>query len=155
MDYGTALNGPEYRLFKQGEKNALSNVTATGYFVYLEQFKALCPEKYAQAMLSLANRPKFIDRWYADGNKKVCNADEGTAEGLLTYKEREFVAIDTVCKFTGIRAAGGRYDISMRCASEGEDSPGRETLEVQQGKLQRTVVNGRKAVTFTYDRCPF
>lgn len=153
LDHDADPNSPEYLLFGQDSRLPLSMTTGSGYFVDLEQFKALCPAKFAQAMSALDNRPRYIGRWHVAGNQRVCGAD-GPAEGLLIYKAKELVAIETVCKFAGVRAAGGRYDVSMRCASEGEDSTGREILEVKQGKLERTVLDGRKPVTFTYDRCP-
>jgi hypothetical protein len=144
----------EYRIFRSGEKDFLNGDMASNYPAELEQFKALCRAKFAQAERDFQARPKYIGRWYT-GDKKICREPEGAGEGLLTYRSREFVAIDTVCKITNVRASGERYDVAMSCASEGEDSPGRETLEVKQGRLERTVTVGRKPVKFTYARCPF
>lgn len=153
LDHDAVPNSPEYLLFGQDSRLPLSMTTGSGYFVDLEQFKALCPARFAQTMLAMDNRPRYIGRWHLDGNQKVCRSED-VAEGLLVYKSKEFAAIETVCKFTSVRAAGRRYDVTMRCASEGQDSTGREILEVKQGKLERTVMDGRKPVTFTYDRCP-
>ena len=154
LDHKANPASPQYKLFKQGNQSPLSETTASGYFPNLEQFKTLCPTKYGDAMLAYENRPKYIGRWYADGNKLVCRADEGETEGLLTYKSREFVGIETRCKFTAIRPIGERYTIMMTCAGEGRDWNDREVLEVRNGKLERTVMVERKPVTFTYDRCP-
>lgn len=154
LDHEADPASPQYRLLKQGNQSPLSETTASGYFPSLEQFKALCPTKYGDAMLAYENRPKYIGRWYADGNKQVCREDEGMAEGLLTYKSREFVGYETGCKFIAVRRTGEHYTISMKCAGEGGGWNDREVLEVRNGKLERTVAVERKPVTYTYNRCP-
>jgi hypothetical protein len=153
LDHDAIPNSPEYAIFKEGERTLMPSGNAAGYLIDLEQFKALCPAKFGQAMGSFETRPKFIGRWYTV-DKKVCHEPDGAAEGLLTYKAREFIAVESICKFTNMRMAGNHYDISMRCASEGEESSSRETVEADQRKLVRTVTVGRKQMTFSYDRCP-
>ena len=155
VDYGTVPISTEYLLFKAGSRTAMGPEMASGYSVNLDQFQALCPARYAQAMLALEARPKYIGRWYINGDQKVCLADEGTAEGLLTFKSRSFIGIETTCKFTNVQANGERYAISMTCSGEGNDWPDRVVLEVKNKQLQRTVMQGRKPVTFAYERCPF
>lgn len=154
LDHDAVPYSPEYRISKEGERAFLDGSSASGYPVDLEQFKALCPAKYAQARTEFETRPKYIGRWYT-GDKKVCREPDGAGEGLLTFKAREFIALETVCKFTNVRVAGERYEISMRCASEGAVSTDRVTLEATQRRLVRTFMVGRKQMTFAYDRCPF
>ncbi|UVO26477.1 hypothetical protein [Bradyrhizobium arachidis] len=154
LDHDAVQYSPEYRIFKKGERAYLDGSSGSGYPVDLEQFKALCPSAYAQAMTAFETRPKFIGRWYLD-DKKICGNPDGAAEGLLTYTSREFLAIEMACKFTNVRAVGDRYEISMNCASEGQTSKERVTLGVSKGKLVRTITVDRKQTTFTYNRCPF
>lgn len=154
LDRDAVEYSPEYRISRKGERGYLDGSSGSGYPVDLEQFKALCPSAYAQAMTAFETRPKFIGRWYID-DKKVCGNPDGAAEGLLTYTSREFRAIEIACKFTNVRAVGDRYEISMNCASEGQGSKERVTLGVSKGKLVRTITVDRKQMTFTYNRCPF
>lgn len=95
-----------------------------------------------------------MGRWYVD-DKKVCREPDGAAEGLLVYKSTQFVGIDTICNFKGIQRKGEQYELFMACRSEGEDAGlGRELLEVKQNELIRTVLEGKKSVSFRYTRCP-
>src|SRR6266850_3876595 len=154
FDHDAVRSAPEYRIFSKGAKTFLNGTMASGYDVNLSQFRALCPSKFAAAELAFAARPKYVGRWYID-DQKVCREDEGQAEGLLVYKAREFVGMETNCSFKSVQANGSHYDLSMDCNSEGEIARGRrEILEVnQQNKLERTVIDGKKPVKFSYNRC--
>jgi hypothetical protein len=155
LDYDAIKFSPDYRIFKKGAKTSLDGSMASGYGVNLEQFRALCPAKFNEAERIFAGRPKYVGRWYFD-SEKVCGQGEGEADSLLVYKTKEFVAADTYCTIKSVRSNGNRYDLTMTCHAEGENlGVERQTLEVKQNKLERTTVDGRRPIKFTYTRCPF
>lgn len=85
----------------------------------------------------------------------MCGKGEGE-ESLLVYKTREFVAVDTYCVIKGVRVNGSRYHLTMTCNAEGESiGVERQTVEVSENKMQRSVMVEGKPTTFTYIRCPF
>jgi hypothetical protein len=155
FDYDAVKFSPEYRIFKKGARIFLDGSMASGYGVNLEQFRALCPTKFIEAERTFASRPKYVGRWYF-GSEKVCGQAEGEADSLLVYKAKEFIAVDTYCMIKSVRANGNRYDLTMTCNAEGENlGVEQQTLEVKQNKLDRTAMDGRRPVKFTYTRCPF
>lgn len=155
FDHDAVPNRPEYKLYKQGAREFLDGSTASGYAVNLEQFRVLCPDAFFRAEQAFAARPKFIGRWYND-DKKVCHEQEGAAEGLLVYKTREFIGLETNCAIKSARTNGALYEILMSCHGEGMAlGTSREILEVKGDKLERTSFEGKKASRNTYTRCPY
>ncbi|MGY3413503.1 hypothetical protein ACVWZV_009670 [Bradyrhizobium sp. GM5.1] len=154
LDYDAVQFSPEYKIFRKGDKTILDGSSASGYGVNLEQYGTLCPSKFNDANRLFANRPKYVGRWYF-GSSKVCGKGEGE-ESLLVYKTREFVAVDTYCVIKGVRVNGSRYHLTMTCNAEGESiGVERQTVEVSENKMQRSVMVEGKPTTFTYIRCPF
>lgn len=155
LDHDAVPNRPEYKIYRKGAKEFLDGSSASGYAVNLEQFRVLCPDALFRAEQAFAARPKFIGRWYID-DKKICLEPEGTAEGLLVYKAREFIALETNCAIKSARANGTLYEILMSCRGEGMAlGTSREMLEVKGDRLERTSFEGKKATKFTYSRCPY
>lgn len=155
FDYDAVPFRPKHRLSRKGAKEFMDGSTASGYDVNLEQFRALCPEAYFEAERAFEDRPKFIGRWYVD-DKKVCHRDDGEAvEGLLIYKAREFIGMETRCTIRNAVAKGAQYEVLMNCHGEGMAlGTSREVLAVKGDKLERTSFEGRKAAKYTYTRCP-
>lgn len=154
IDYDAVPFRPEHKLYRKGAKDFMDGSTASGYAVNLEQFRVLCPDAYFKAETAFAARPKFIGRWYAD-DRKVCREQDGTAEGLLVYKAREFSGLETNCSIRSARANGAQVEVLMNCHGEGMAlGISREILEVKGDKLERTSFEGKKAARFTYTRCP-
>jgi hypothetical protein len=95
----------------------------------------------------------WIGRWYID-DKSVCRGQRGETDGLLVYTATEFFGIENRCRIRSIVPKGAKFELALSCRGEGMTSNERETVEVVQGRLRRTVIVGRKAETFTYSRCP-
>lgn len=98
------------------------------------------------------NNP-WTGRWFT-GNVKVCKGNPGESEGLITYTLKLATGLENICKITKIAPRGVGVDILLRCAGEGMEYSEKEYLEVQNGKLLRTVFEGKRKSTFSYDRCP-
>jgi len=155
LDRDAVPNRPEYRIYRNGAKEFLDGSTASGYAINLEQFRTLCPDVFFKAEHAFSARPKFIGRWYID-DKKVCRDLEDVPEGLLIYKAREFIGLESSCAIKSAKANGPRYEILMSCHGEGMAlGASREILEVKGDKLERTTSDGKKAMKFTYTRCPY
>ena len=154
VDHDAAERATEYRIVPEGGRTALGGTMASGYAQDVEQFKALCPMTFGMAEIAFRDRPKYIGRWYI-GDRAVCRQADGEGEGLLTYRSKEFRAIETKCDVRSVRAVGGKYALTLTCSGEGEKpETRRETLEVRQSRLDRTLVLDGRTHKFTYDRCP-
>jgi hypothetical protein len=106
----------------------------------------------ASAKSAAAGSP-WIGRWYID-DKAVCRGRRSETEGLLVYTATEFFGIENRCRIRSIVPKGTKFELALSCRGEGMTSNERETLEVVQGRLHRTVIDGKKTHTFTYSRCP-
>lgn len=97
--------------------------------------------------------PAYIGRWYVQ-SPDVCKRPPGGAEGLITITAQEFIGRENRCKITRAIPRGTRTDLTVQCRGEGEVSTERETVEVVDGQLLRTVSVEGKPATFRYRRCP-
>ena len=98
------------------------------------------------------NNP-WMGRWFT-GNVKVCKGNPRESDGLITYTLKLATGLENICKITKIAPRGVGVDILLRCAGEGMEYSEKEHLEVQNSKLLRTVFDGKRKSTFSYDRCP-
>jgi hypothetical protein len=85
---------------------------------------------------------------------KVCKGNPGESEGLITYTPKLATGLENLCKIKKVAPRGVGVDLQLRCAGEGMEYSEKEHLEVQNGKLLRTVFEGKRKFTFSYDRCP-
>lgn len=95
----------------------------------------------------------WIGRWYV-ADPGVCGGRRGETDGLLVYTAKEFFGIENRCRIRSVAPKGAKFELALSCRGEGMTSNERETVEVVQGRLRRTVIVGRKAEIFTYSRCP-
>lgn len=146
---------PKYRILQAGSSEPLDGTMASGYEVNLQQFQALCPATVAQAGPAPSSAAgSYIGRWYDGTDRSVCKEQPGTADGLLVYTEKEAMGLESWCRIAGKKVTGDRTDLTLRCRGEGYSSTSQESLQVVGGRLQRTVIEGRKRYVFTYNRCP-
>jgi len=107
-----------------------------------------------------ADRPNFmtaggawVGRWYT-GAAKICMSKIGEVEGLSEYTTKKLSGYESECDVERITPVGAGVEVVSKCWSEGEQSREKEYLEVVDGKLKRSVMVGRKRMTFTSSRCP-
>jgi hypothetical protein len=112
------------------------------------------------AGVSAAQAQSYLGRWY-EKNPAVCKTPPGhqapaggKEESVLVYGSRKIEQYESVCTVTQTRAIGPRTEIAMRCRSEGETNVDKETVEVVDGRLRRTVRVEGKAMSVDYRRCP-
>jgi hypothetical protein len=97
----------------------------------------------------------YVGRWFID-DPAVCKGSRGEAEGLLVYSSTEVWGYENSCRITKSVSHGSKTHLTMRCSGEGMPSTGpeQESVEVVEGKLERTLRVDKKPRTFTYSRCP-
>lgn len=113
---------------------------------------------FAMHSVASAQAPAWVGKWYIDEpgyGVKVCKGRKGSTEGLLTYSQKEMAGYENTCRITKVTPKGTADEIVMRCSGEGMSSSERESIEVKDGKLRRTLVVEGKAETFRYSRCPY
>ena len=101
--------------------------------------------------------PSYIGRWVSEEDAKdprICKSRQGEGIGLFVYSAKEVIAYEGSCKITNATQVGSKTQLTMRCSSEGETSTVRETVEVVDGKLNRTVPSQGRQTAITYVRCP-
>jgi len=106
--------------------------------------------------LSQTTGPKaqpWIGRWYIE-DPAVCKGPAGDTEGLLVYGPRTAEGYEYACDIARAHRSGARTDITLRCQAEGRTSIQKETVEVVDGRLRRTIKVEGKIRTGEYRRCP-
>ena len=74
--------------------------------------------------------------------------------GLLVYGPRTAEGYEYACDIARAHRSGARTDITLRCQAEGRTSIQKETVEVVDGRLRRTIKVEGKIRTGEYRRCP-
>ena len=106
---------------------------------------------------SSATSGSHIGKWYANDSAVCHNHPDDLNLGLLVYGTKEVRGPDeTFCQIRKSISRGDKTDLTMRCSVEGMTSAelDHETVEVVGDKLKRTLREGRKQRTFTFNRCP-
>lgn len=93
----------------------------------------------------------YLGRWYIE-DPAVCKGPADT-EGLLVYGPKSVAGYEYSCDVIRTRTRGRRTDITMRCRGEGRTTIERETVEVVDGRLKRTLKVEGKMRTGDYRRC--
>jgi hypothetical protein len=97
--------------------------------------------------------PSYLGRWYIE-DPAVCKGAAGDTEGLLVYGRNTIEGHEYACDVVRARTKGPRTEISMRCRAEGRTSIEKETIEIVEGRLKRTIKVEGKLRTGDYRRCP-
>jgi len=102
-----------------------------------------------------AESNSYIGKWYFD-DVAACKAGVGIEDnGVIEYTSKSFDGYEVSCKISKVIARGSKTELMERCASEGDVTPAKETVEVVDGKLKRYWKDTTgKTGALTYSRCP-
>ena len=102
-------------------------------------------------MAAAPQAPSYVGRWYIE-DPAVCKGRD--QEGLLVYGAKQVEGYEYSCDVTRTRTKGKRTEVTLRCLGEGRTSIEKETVEVVDGRLKRTIKVNGKARMVDYHRCP-
>jgi hypothetical protein len=108
----------------------------------------------AEAPVGIEAKPFFVGKWHID-NRRLCRGRPGETEGLLTYTEREFIGLENRCQILKTTPQANRIELALKCSGEGASTIEREVVQLlRNGRLSRTIFDGKRPQTFEYARCP-
>lgn len=143
-----------------GKKASRFEVNRCHFSYSTEDLKEFLTIDSCQRAQEVDKRPEFmtaggswVGKWHI-GDTKVCRGKPGDAEGLLVYSTTKMFGYENECDVKKIEPRGTGVELTMTCYGEGETSTERETLDVTNGKLIRSIRTSRKTERFTYNRCP-